>query len=96
MTFTIYGCNIGLQFIQYGKIVGGDSLRNLKAEMVRIGITNYDVSRLLGCSEKTVRNKMSGRSQFTISEAEKIRDHFFESLSLEYLFVDSDAVEKSA
>lgn len=35
------------------------------------------IAQLLDCSERTVRNKLNGISDFTISEAVKINAYFF-------------------
>jgi predicted transcriptional regulator len=61
-------------------------MKNLIAEMKRFGVTIADIQRLLDVSERTVRNKLSGDSDFTYPEAVKIRDSYFPSLRLEYLF----------
>ena len=68
-------------------------MRNLSAEMARYGVTNTDIQRLLSCTDKTVRNKIGGLSEFSISEAFKIRDTFFPSLRVEYLFSSADEKE---
>ena len=69
-------------------------MRNLSAEMARYGVTNADIQRLLSCTDKTVRNKIGGMSEFSISEAFKIRDTFFSSLRVEYLFSSADEKER--
>lgn len=61
-------------------------LRNLVAEMARYQVRNTDIQLLLSCSEKTVANKLSGSSEFSIAEAIKLRDSFFPSMRIEYLF----------
>lgn len=66
-------------------------MNNLKAEMVRKGIRVEDIERLLGCSGKTVRNKMCGKTDFTFGEAQRIRDSFFPGMTLEFLFAPDDA-----
>lgn len=62
------------------------ALRNLAAEMKRYQICNRDIQALLSCSDKTVINKLSGSSEFSIYEAMKLRDSFFPSMRIEYLF----------
>ena len=69
-------------------------MRNLSAEMARYGVTKADIQRLLSCTDKTVRNKIGGMSEFSISEAFKIRDTFFPSLRVEYLFSSADEKER--
>lgn len=61
-------------------------LRNLEAEMARKSITNADIAKAIAKDERTVRNKTSGKSQFTFPEVVKIRDTFWPELTLEYLF----------
>ena len=59
---------------------------NLKAEMARAGVSKEDIKNLLGCSLRTIDNKLDGITDFTLPEAFKIRDCFFPSLRMEYLF----------
>lgn len=64
------------------------NMRNLSAEMARYGVTNSAIQKLLDCSPKTVTNKLSGTTEFTIGEALKIRAAFFPGLRMAYLFRD--------
>lgn len=59
---------------------------NLRAEMARLGITANEVSAQLGCTPKTLSNKLSGKSEFTRAEIFKIRNSFFPDLTIDYLF----------
>lgn len=59
---------------------------NLKAEMARSGVSKEDIKNLLGCSMRTVDNKLDGTTDFTVPEAFKIRDYFFPNQRMEYLF----------
>ena len=59
---------------------------NLEAEMTRNGIKNEDIAKAIDRDERTVRNKRSGATEFTFNEALAIRDKFFPSLTLEYIF----------
>lgn len=43
-----------------------------------------DLQKILGCSERTITNKLSGETGFTISEAFRIRDTYFQGLRMEY------------
>lgn len=66
---------------------GGDIMyRNLRAEMVKLDISNDDISKLIHKDARTVRNRMSGATDFTFSETILIRDSFFPKMKLEYLF----------
>ena len=59
---------------------------NLKAELVRIKKNQGFLASILGISEKQVSFKFNGPSDFTVSEAIKIRDELFPTLTLDYLF----------
>ena len=61
-------------------------LPNLMAEMKRYGITYHDIAKLLEKSEKTARDKISGKSRFDVHEAMAVRDMFFRGMTIEYLF----------
>lgn len=67
-------------------------MRNLSAEMARYGVKNADIQKLLSCTDKTVRNKIDGVTEFSVAEALKIRDVFFPGLRVEYLFATADEV----
>ncbi len=71
-------------------------MRNLSAEMARYGVSNMDIQSLLGCSSKTVTNKLSDNTAFSVSEAIKIRDTFFPGLRIEYLFAQANELQDSA
>lgn len=62
---------------------------NLKAEMARIGVTSADISRVVRKTDRNIRDKISGKGDFTLSEITSIRDAFFPGMSLEYLFAIS-------
>lgn len=66
-------------------------MKNLSAEMVRFGIGVSDLQKLLNCTDKTVRNKLSGTTEFSVKEAMNIRDTFFPGLRIEYLFQSDNA-----
>lgn len=59
---------------------------NLLAEMARKCLSNLDLAKLLDLSDRTIRHRMSGSYDFTLSEMELIRDTHFPEHSLEYLF----------
>lgn len=65
-------------------------MRNLSAEMARFGVSNSDIQAALDCSSKTVTNKLNEATEFSVSEAIKIRDTFFPGLRIEYLFARSE------
>lgn len=70
-------------------------MSNLMAEMTRYGVTILAIQRVLGCTEKTVRNKINGVSEFSIIEAFKIRDTYFPGMTLEYLFAQGSSTSST-
>lgn len=53
------------------------------------------ISRAIGCSERTARNKLNGVSDFTIAEAVKINNYFFNNkYEIGYLFKRDNTLEK--
>lgn len=76
----------------------GPLTNNLIAEMVKIGVparsVAKEVAKTLGVTEKTARNKMNCKTGFTVPEAVKINDVWFNGeQKLEYLFQDVPTVE---
>lgn len=67
-------------------MISTKELNNLKAEMARKGYKVADLVAVLGCSEKTARNKLNGGTEFTVGEAFKVRDEMFPDARMEYLF----------
>ena len=64
-------------------------LANLRAEMSRRGLTAKDIGAIIKKSDKTARDKISGKVSFSIDEALKTRDALFPGLEIEYLFANS-------
>jgi plasmid maintenance system antidote protein VapI len=60
--------------------------RVLRGEMVKSNITIAKLASLIGISEKSLRNKISGVTEFTWNEVLKIREIVSPSMSLEELF----------
>lgn len=64
--------------------------KNLRAEMVRNGISKAEVLELLEIRNNTYYSKMNGRTEFKLSEVEKILALFYRKsgkvYSVEYLF----------
>lgn len=60
------------------------TLLRLRRAMDAESITVETIATVLNCSEKTVKNKMAGRSEFTFSEARLIKG-LFPKYDLDYL-----------
>ena len=71
-------------------------LANLRAELDRKRITNVALARLIGCTERTVVNKVNGDTEFTLGEALKISENLFPEFELRYLFKDMPTAAKNA
>lgn len=65
--------------------------RNLLAEMARFKVSNDDLIKTLDFkSEKTLNNKLAGRTEFTRKEMFLIKQNLFPDYDLEYLFKEFD------
>ena len=70
---------------------------NLMAELLKKGIRQSNaiklIAKVIGVSEKTVRNKINGITEWKLSEAVAINDKFFDGKqSVEYLFSKIDTI----
>ena len=63
-------------------------LTNLKAEMCRRSLTAKDIGAIIQKCDKTTRDKINGKSVFSVEEALKTRDALFPGLEIEYLFAN--------
>lgn len=60
------------------------------------GVSNADIQSLLNVSEKTVRNKLAGKTDFTWEEARKIRNKFFQNDDFNELFENVEPIKDGA
>jgi plasmid maintenance system antidote protein VapI len=60
--------------------------RILRAEMVKCNRTILQLASEMGISEKTLRNKINGDTDFTLPEAQTIRRLLGTKLTLDELF----------
>ena len=59
---------------------------NLNAEMARYNVSPKELSEALSLGMETIYNKLQGRSKVSTVEAEKIRDTYFSTMTIDYLF----------
>lgn len=59
---------------------------NLNAEMARANMTTLDLAKATHKTSRSVKDKMTGRSEFTLNEVLAIRNELFPGMSIEYLF----------
>lgn len=62
-------------------------MMRLKQALDTRGITQKACAELLGVTEKTLYNKLTGSSEFTYSEVQKLRT-FLPEYNIDYLLVD--------
>jgi plasmid maintenance system antidote protein VapI len=65
--------------------------QNLKTEMSKKDISNRAIATVLNVHENTVGYKINGDGSFTIEEAFTVKEIFFPSLDLSYLFKRSES-----
>lgn len=63
--------------------------KNLKRLMAEKNLSVQNLQDLLGVSEKTIRNKLAGVTEFTWSEIKKIKA-IFPEYDISYLFYKSE------
>ncbi|MDZ4991364.1 XRE family transcriptional regulator [Clostridium perfringens] len=64
---------------------------NLQNALYQKGITMKSLAEFLQVTEKTARNKIQGKTEFTLSEVKKISMYLFPEYAFSYLFQpDSD------
>jgi len=72
-------------------------LRNLAAELTRKGFRTPSsaVSKAIGCTEKTARSKLYGKTPVTVPEAVKIISTYFsdDSFTIDYLFSEDGDIQ---
>lgn len=59
---------------------------NLVAEIAKRGIKKTAIAQAANMCRKTLREKITGKFEFSLWEAMVIRDTFFPDQTLEYLF----------
>ena len=59
---------------------------HLKEALRKRNISNKAYAEFLGVSEKTVQNKINGKTEFTLSEVTKTMKIIFPEYAMEYLF----------
>lgn len=64
----------------------------LRGEMIKANITITSLAQKIGVTEKTMRNKINGDTDFTWTEALKVRDIVNPSLKMEKLFQTDEPI----
>lgn len=62
---------------------------NLQNALYQKGITIKSLAEFLQVTEKTARNKIQGKTEFTLSEVKKINKYLFPEYAFSYLFKPS-------
>ena len=61
---------------------------NLRAKMARHGVSNKHLAEILGVSVVTIRSRFSGKSKWTIDDANTLAKYF--DSNIDYLFFDEE------
>lgn len=61
-------------------------LYNLEAEIARKNLTKQKIADCIGISKRTLYDKLTGKTAFTINEASKLQKELFPECEMEYLF----------
>ena len=70
--------------------------QNLRGEMAKANITVVSLAAQIGVSEKTLRNKLNGETDFTWKEALSVRKIVNPAMSMEEMFQSFEPREKGA
>lgn len=62
---------------------------NLRNELKRKNIAQKVVADLISCTEKSVNNKICGKTDFTIREAFVIHKNLLPEFDMDYIFTDT-------
>lgn len=60
---------------------------NLRRELKNKNISMVTFAKILGCTEKSVQNKLNGITEFTLSEVKMILD-IFPQFKMSYIFAE--------
>lgn len=63
---------------------------NLMKELGRKHISNKAMAAIIGCSEKSVYNKVTGETDFTWKEIRAIKNDLLPEFELSYLFAEEE------
>ena len=68
-------------------------MRNLEGLLFNKGISKKSYAELLGVTEKTLRNKMSGHTEFCHSEIRKTCELLFPEYKFDYIFAEVESAD---
>lgn len=63
-------------------------MRNLEVALRQKNISNEAVAKLLNIHRNSLRNKLNGKTDFSISEAFKIKRDLLPEYDMDFLFAD--------
>ena len=69
---------------------------NLRLEMIKANISIVSLAGPIGVSEKTLRNKIKGETDFTWKEALTVRRIVNPQMSMEEMFLNDEVNKKSS
>ena len=62
----------------------------LVGSMAKRGITRVSIAEVLGISSRTLYDKIMGRTEFTLTEANEIHSKFFPDMDKDTLFAKAE------
>jgi len=71
--------------------------KNLEKELSKTGFKKKDIAEALGVRRQTIYDKINGKYEFTLKEANKIIEIFFPGFKIDYLFeitIEDDKEDK--
>ena len=60
--------------------------KNLEVLLENKGLSYKDYATFLSIAEKTVYNKLNGKTEFTLNEVTKTADYLFPEYKVDYIF----------
>lgn len=70
--------------------------KNLLKEMIEFNVSEEELATTTGLTRKTIKNKISGKYDFSLNEVLIIRDTHFPGKEIEYLFHDFEEKLKAS
>ena len=69
------------------------TVNKLKGLMAENSLTQSDIAKIIETSSTTVNRKITGKSDFTLTEAEKISNHF--GMTIDEIFIEKEKKKAS-
>ena len=74
------------------KIAMNSIYRTLYGELKKKRMTYADLAKIVNCAESSIKNKMNGKTKFSINEAIIIRNEVAPEMAIDELFAVEDTL----